>query len=78
MPIEVKTYPEYLADEAAVSQEHVGDHCFIAGCNNPGPYYQVGDERFWCGMCEEHAEMRDKYLRYMQGKLRQCGLQLRP
>ena len=48
MPIEVKTYKEYLADEAEASRENVGDHCFVAGCTNPPTYYQVGNERFWC------------------------------
>lgn len=74
MPIEVKTYKEYLADEVEASKEYVGDHCFVAGCTNPPPYYKVGDVRFWCGMCEEHAEMRERYLNYIRNKLLQCGV----
>lgn len=74
MPIEVKTYKEYLADEAEASKRHVGDHCFVAGCTNPPPYYEVGDVRYWCGMCEEHAEMRERYLGYIRNKLLQCGV----
>lgn len=50
MPIEFKTYKEYLADEAEASKEHVGDHRFVAGCTNPPPYYKVGDVR---GACQD-------------------------
>lgn len=74
MPIEVKTYKEYLAGEAEESKEYAGSHCFVAGCTNPPPYYKVGDARFWCGMCEEHAEMREKYLSYIRNRLLQCGV----
>ena len=77
MPIEVKTYKEYLADEAEASRANVGDHCFVAGCTNPPPYYQVGDARFWCGMCEDHAGMRKKYLDYVRTKLMQCGVRFK-
>ena len=51
MPIEFKTYKEYLADEAEASKEYVGDHCFIAGCTNPPPYYKDGDARSCCDEC---------------------------
>lgn len=77
MPIEVKTYKEYLAGEAEASRANVSDHCFVAGCTNPPPYYQVGDARFWCGMCEEHAGMRKKYLDYVRTKLMQCGVRFK-
>ena len=77
MPIEVKTYKEYLADEAEASRENVGDHCFVAGCTNPPTYYQVGNERFWCGMCKDHAGMRKKYLDYVRTKLMQCGVRFK-
>lgn len=78
MPIEFKTYKEYLADEAKASEEYVGDHCFVSGCTNPPPYYKVGDVRFWCGVCEEHAGMREQYLDYIRTKLLQCGVRLKP
>ena len=74
MPIEVKTYKEYLQEEAEASKGSVSDHCFVAGCTNPPPYYRTGDARYWCGMCEEHAEMRESYLRYIRNKLLQCGV----
>lgn len=74
MPIEVKTYKEYLADEAEESKEYAGSHCFVAGCTNPPPYYKYGDARFWCGMCEEHARMRERYLDYVRDRLLQCGV----
>lgn len=77
MPIEFKTYKEYLDDEAKASEGKVGDRCFIAGCTNPPPYYKYGDARFWCGMCEEHAEMREKYLSYIRNRLLQCGVRCR-
>lgn len=78
MPIEVKTYKEYLADEAEESKEYAGSHCFVAGCTNPPPYYKYGDARFWCGMCEEHAGMRKRYLDYIRTKLLQCGVRCKP
>ena len=74
MPIEFKTYKEYLADEAEASKEYVCNHCFVAGCTNPSPYYKDGDVRFWCGMCEEHARMRERYLDYIRDRLLQCGV----
>lgn len=74
MPVEVKTYKEYLADEAEASKLSVGNHCFVAGCTNPPPYYKVGDARFWCSMCEEHAGMRKNYLEYVRTKIMQCGI----
>lgn len=77
MPIELKTYKEYLADEAEASKNDVGGRCFVAGCTNPPPYYQVGDVRFWCGMCEEHAGMRDRYLDYVRERLLKCGVRTR-
>lgn len=66
MSIEIKTYKEYLADEAKASKNNVGNCCFVAGCTNPPPYYQVGDARFWCGMCEIHAEMKQRYISYVE------------
>lgn len=75
MPIEIKRYKEWLADQAEQSREsgHLGDHCFVAGCDNPGPYYVVGDERFWCGMCETHAGMTDNYREYVKNCLSKLG-----
>lgn len=37
--------------------------CFVNGCDEDG-YYEGGDSRFYCPMCEEHAEMKAKYIFY--------------
>ena len=77
MPIEVKTYKEFLAAAAEASKDNVRDSCFVVGCTNPPPYYQVGDVRFLCGMCEEHADMRKRYLDYVRERLLKCGVRTR-
>ena len=67
--VNVKSYEKFLHDEAKASTEYAGATCFVAGCTNPPPYYKVGDARYWCGMCEEHANMQDRYRNYIKSKL---------
>lgn len=67
--VTIDSYEKFLADEAKASESVAGKCCFVAGCTNPPPYYRVGDARYWCGMCEEHANMRDRYRNYVQTKL---------
>lgn len=67
--VTVESYEKFLDNETKASTEYAGATCFVAGCTNPPPYYKVGDARYWCGMCEEHANMRDRYRNYIQSKL---------
>lgn len=67
--VTIDSYEKFLAAEAKASESVAGERCFVAGCTNPPPYYRVGDARYWCGMCEEHANMRDRYRNYIQSKL---------
>lgn len=63
MDIKIKTYDEFINDH----KKYDGTHkCFIPGCDKPA-YYEGGDSRFYCGMCEEHAEMKEYYRVYLRG-----------
>lgn len=56
-------FPVYAAyRDARKKPEYVGDTCFVAGCNKPAEY-EAGDARYYCGMCEEHANIRCSYVR---------------
>ena len=57
---EVLTYPEFR--ENMKDRHYTGkDECFVAGCGKPA-YYEGGDARYWCGMCEKHADIRYRYV----------------
>ena len=43
------------------------DKCFVPSCNEPA-YYEGGDARFYCGMCEKHSRIRETYWRYLECK----------
>jgi hypothetical protein len=59
-PVEIVTYPEFR--ETMKDSHYTGkDECFVGGCKQPA-YYEGGDARFWCGMCEEHAAIRYRYV----------------
>lgn len=63
----VPIYEEYK--ETHKSKNYKGCTCFVSGCNNPAEY-EVGDARYPCGMCEEHAGIRDDYKAYIWSKMR--------
>ena len=63
MNLHIKTFQEF-ADER---KEYDGTlECFVAGCNKPA-YYEGGDCRFYCGVCEEHAQIKGRYEEYLRG-----------
>ena len=39
--------------------------CFVEGCNKPG-YYEGGDVRFYCEMCDEHSGVKEWYRIYLK------------
>lgn len=58
----LKTYPEYR--DSHKKPEYFGCTCFVGGCNKPAEY-EGGDARYYCGMCEEHANVKRDYLSYL-------------
>lgn len=67
-PYKIRTYAEYLDEHKKYPSTA---KCFVAGCNKIG-YYEGGDARFYCGMCEKHASMKKHYmadLGYVKRKL---------
>ena len=72
MTYKIQTYAEYLEKRKKYPSTA---KCFVAGCNEPG-YYEGGDARFYCSMCEKHARMKEYYLsdlKYIKRKL-ECRL----
>lgn len=67
--ISFESYEEFL--ERNKVPKYNGNKCFVHGCTKPG-LYEGGDARFYCGMCEEHAGMKEQYIRELESIL---GLQ---
>jgi hypothetical protein len=38
----------------------------VQPCDKPA-YYEGGDARFYCAMCEEHVGMKHEYRSYLKG-----------
>ena len=58
MDISIKTYEEFANEH----KKYDGSaKCFVYGCDKPA-YYEGGDARFYCGMCEEHVGLKESYL----------------
>lgn len=74
----IKSYKRFLASEhlRGVRKGCLGDKCFVHWCNSKGPLYPVGDDRYWCGMCEKHADMRKSYKNYIMDRLDELKLML--
>lgn len=60
-------YKEWLKTQEKYSGKN---KCFVADCDKPG-LYEMGDARYWCGGCEEHAGMQMKYQDYLQSNTRE-------
>lgn len=39
--------------------------CFVQGCNKEA-WYEGGDARFYCCMCEEHAGIKESYIDHLK------------
>ena len=74
----IKSYKRFLASEHSrgLRKGCLGGKCFVHGCDSKGPLYPVGDDRFWCGMCEKHADMRKSYKNYITDRLNELKLLL--
>lgn len=63
MDIRIKTYEEFLNEH---EKKYDGSNkCFVHSCDKPA-YYEGGDSRFYCGMCDEHSGIRDSYHTYLK------------
>lgn len=54
------TYEEFK--QSRKTDKYKNQKCYIPGCNNLAEY-EVGDSRFYCGMCEEHANIKEEFNR---------------
>lgn len=61
MDIQIKSYEEFVNERKKYDGN---DTCFVAGCNKPA-YYEGGDYRFYCSVCEEHARIKESYISYL-------------
>ena len=57
------TYEEFLKDK--IMPKYEGCTCAAFDCTKPAKY-EGGDGRYQCGMCEEHAGMREQYKHYLE------------
>lgn len=69
--VSFESYEEFL--ERNKVPDYNGKKCFVLGCTKPG-LYEGGDSRFYCGMCEDHADMKNKYIREMESILGISGI----
>ena len=58
---QVLTYEQYKNKNVKYD---LNTKCFVFDCNKPG-LYEGGDARFYCGMCEEHSNLRGRYRLYL-------------
>lgn len=58
----ILTYKEYLDKHKKYDGKTT---CFVQGCNKPA-FYEGGDARFYCCVCEDHADMEQSYLSYLE------------
>ena len=57
-------YQEWLKSQI----KYADCKCGVAGCHERG-LYEGGDARCWFPMCEQHADMRTRYLHYLPARL---------
>lgn len=58
----IMTYEEFKQTRVKYPS---GPKCFMGSCYQPG-YYEGGDERYYCPMCEKHANVAYDYKLYMK------------
>lgn len=64
--MKINGMPESYAHYLETHKEYEGEYeCYVSGCTRPA-YFEGGDSRCWCPMCEEHAGMKDRYLSLMR------------
>lgn len=63
MDLYIKTFEEFSNDHKVYDGS---EKCFIGWCNKPA-YYEGGDYRFRCSVCEEHAHLKGRYEEYLRG-----------
>jgi hypothetical protein len=58
----IKAYQEFLDEHK--KYDGTGK-CICSGCKESA-YYEGGDKRCWCPMCEEHVGMKERYRSYLE------------
>lgn len=66
MKVRIVSYDKFLQEKIVFPETNI---CFFGGCSKPG-LYKGGNERFLCGMCEEHARMPKVYGMYVSDKIK--------
>lgn len=62
MNIKIKSYDDFANEH----KKYDGSmKCFVEWCNKPA-YYEGGDVRFYCGMCDEHSGVKESYRVYLK------------
>lgn len=64
MDIKIFSYEEFV--KRYEKKYDSSTKCIVQGCDEPG-YYEGGDARCWCPMCEKHVELPGYYLGYLRG-----------
>ena len=59
----IKSYKEFAGEHKKYDGS---SKCFVQGCDKPA-YYEGGDSRFYCGMCEDHVALKEQYISYLKG-----------
>lgn len=62
MDIKILSYEEFVNQYE--KKYDSSTKCVIQGCDEPG-YYEGGDARCWCPMCEKHSHIPGSYFRYL-------------
>ena len=66
--IRLESYEEFLNRNKVYNDELHKGKCFVLGCTKDG-FYEGGDSRYHCAMCEEHAQMKEKYISELESIL---------
>lgn len=57
------TYNEFKESKKDEKYKDGKTPCYICGSNKA--YWEIGDSRYYCAGCEEHAGLWDKYIKYL-------------
>lgn len=61
------TYEEYKESQKVKKYVESNLECFVCGCHKKAEY-EGGDARWYCGVCEEHAHLKEYYDTFITNK----------
>ena len=64
--IRFESYEDFLKRNKVL--KYIGNKCFVLGCDKQAEY-EGGDSRYYCGMCEKHANMKERYIEELENIL---------